>query len=102
MGTHVNEGGLNLLAITLLSVLTLHVFPKRLKHRLYEGDLGALNPRFLSEIKSKSEKTMNEENKESFNVAIVAHIETLNKWHKIEQFLNENSKLILCKKHQKE
>jgi hypothetical protein len=41
---------------------------------------------------------MNEENKESFNVAIVAHIETLNKWHKIEQFLNKNSKLIFVQK----
>ena len=41
---------------------------------------------------------MNEENKESFNVAIVAHVETVEKWHKIEQFLNENSKLIFVQK----
>jgi hypothetical protein len=35
----------------------------------------------------------NEQNfeKESFNIAVVLHVE---KWHKIEQFLNENSKLI--------
>ena len=41
---------------------------------------------------------MNEENKESFNVAIVPHVETVKKWHKIEQFLNENSKLIFVQK----
>lgn len=41
---------------------------------------------------------MKNENKESFNVAAVLHVETLNKWRKIEQFLNENSKLIFVQK----
>ena len=44
---------------------------------------------------------MNEEQnfeKESFNIAVVLHVETVEKWHKIEQFLNENSKLIFVQK----
>jgi hypothetical protein len=42
----------------------------------------------------------NEQNfeKESFNIAVVLHVETVEKWHKIEQFLNENSKLIFVQK----
>jgi hypothetical protein len=31
----------------------------------------------------------------SFNVAIVLNVKAPEKWHEIEQFLNENSKLIL-------
>ena len=34
----------------------------------------------------------------SFNVAIVLNVEAPEKWHKIEQFLNENSKLIFVQK----
>ncbi len=34
----------------------------------------------------------------SFIVATVLHVETAKKWHKIEQFLNENSKLIFVQK----
>jgi hypothetical protein len=41
---------------------------------------------------------MKNENKESSNVAVVLHVETVEKWHKIEQFLNENSKLIFVQK----
>ena len=41
---------------------------------------------------------MKNQNKESFNVAVVLHVETDEKWHKIEQFLNENSKLIFVQK----
>jgi hypothetical protein len=42
----------------------------------------------------------NEQNfeKVSFNIAVVLHVETVEKWHKIEQFLNENSKLIFVQK----
>lgn len=40
---------------------------------------------------------MNNQN-ESFNVAIVLHIEEVKKWHKIEQFLNENSKIIFVQR----
>ena len=36
--------------------------------------------------------------KESFNVAIVLHVEALKNWHIIEQFLNENSKIIFVQK----
>jgi hypothetical protein len=36
--------------------------------------------------------------KESFNVAIVLHIEAVKTWHKIEQFLNENSKIIFVQR----
>ena len=35
---------------------------------------------------------------DSFNVAIILHVEATKKWHKIEQFLNENSKLIFVQK----
>jgi uncharacterized protein YrzB (UPF0473 family) len=41
---------------------------------------------------------MKNQNKESFNVAVVLHVETDEKWQKIEQFLNENSKLHFCAK----
>lgn len=41
---------------------------------------------------------MNKENQESFNVAAVLHVETVEKWRKIEQFLNENSKLIFVQR----
>ena len=41
---------------------------------------------------------MKNENKESFNVAIVLHIEAVNTWHKIEQFLNENCKIIFVQR----
>jgi hypothetical protein len=44
---------------------------------------------------------MKNQNKESSNVAVVLHVETVEKWHKIEQFLNENSKLIFVQKAQK-
>jgi hypothetical protein len=43
-------------------------------------------------------KKMNEKNKECFNVAIVLHVEAVNTWHKIEQFLNENSKIIFVQR----
>jgi lipopolysaccharide biosynthesis protein len=48
-----------------------------------------------------SEQKMNNElnfEKGSFNIAVVLHVETVDKWHKIEQFLNENSKLIFVQK----
>ena len=48
-----------------------------------------------------SEQEMNNEQnfeKDSFNIAVVLHVETFEKWHKIEQFLNENSKLIFVQK----
>ena len=41
---------------------------------------------------------MNNRFEESFNVAIILHVEAAKKWHKIEQFLNENSKLIFVQK----
>jgi len=41
---------------------------------------------------------MNNKLEESFNVAIILHIEATKKWHRIEQFLNENSKLIFVQK----
>jgi hypothetical protein len=41
---------------------------------------------------------MKDEYTGSFNVAIVLNIEAPEKWHKIEQFLNENSKLIFVQK----
>jgi len=41
---------------------------------------------------------MKNQNKESFNVAVVLHFESNEKWHKIKPFLNENSKLIFVQK----
>lgn len=38
------------------------------------------------------------EKEKSFNYAVIMHIETLNIWRKIEQFLNENSKIIFVQK----
>ena len=34
----------------------------------------------------------------SFNVAVIMNVEAPKKWHKIEDFLNENSKLIFVQK----
>ena len=48
-----------------------------------------------------SEQEMNNEQnfeKDSFNIAVVLHVETVEKWRRIEQFLNENSKLIFVQK----
>ena len=41
---------------------------------------------------------MNNKFEESFNVAIILNVEAPKKWHKIEQFLNENSKIIFVQK----
>ena len=41
---------------------------------------------------------MDNKNKECFNVAVVLHIEEVSKWHKIERFLNENSKIIFVQR----
>ena len=41
---------------------------------------------------------MNNESKESFNVAIVLHIDSIERWHKIEPFLNDNSKIIFVQR----
>lgn len=41
---------------------------------------------------------MKNEYERSFNVAVIFNVEAPEKWHKIEQFLNENSKLIFVQK----
>jgi hypothetical protein len=43
---------------------------------------------------------MNEELKENerFNIAIILNVKDSKKWHKIEPFLNENSKIIFVQK----
>jgi hypothetical protein len=41
---------------------------------------------------------MKNEYEVSFNVAVVFNVEAPEKWHKIEQFLNENTKLIFVQK----
>lgn len=41
---------------------------------------------------------MKNEYEGSFNVAVVLTVEAPEKWHKIEQFLNDNSKLIFVQK----
>jgi len=41
---------------------------------------------------------MKKEFEEGFNVAIILNVEAAKKWRKIEQFLNENSKLIFVQK----
>jgi hypothetical protein len=41
---------------------------------------------------------MKNEYEGSFNVAVVLSVEAPEKWHEIEQFLNENSKLIFVQK----
>ena len=41
---------------------------------------------------------MKNETNQSFNVAIVLNVEAEKSWHKIEQFLNENCKIIFVQR----
>jgi hypothetical protein len=57
--------------------------------------------RSTHKIETSEQEMNNEQNSEKkcgFNIAVVLHVESDEKWHKIEQFLNENSKLIFVQK----